>query len=316
MSRCLYCYQLLAENEVDFHNSCSKKIFGLPTPPELPYTELQMEELALQIVRSQITVTGVQPKLSLDIASGMNKNEPKRFTIVGLWGGYILKPPTQQYPQLPEVEDLTMHLASIAKIEVVPHCLIRLKSGKLAYITKRIDRNKSGKIHMEDMCQLTEKLTEDKYHGSYEQIAKTILKYSTNPGLDVVNFFEQVLFSFLTGNSDMHLKNFSLIRQPGIGPILTPSYDLVATTLVNPADDEDLALTLNGKKKKIKYADFVAAFNTLKLDIKQQDNIFKKMDRSKDKWMEFIDVSFISNDFKEMFKHLILERFDRISHEK
>ena len=313
MNRCLYCYQLLTDNEIDFHTICSKKIFAQPSPPELSYTEVQMEELALQIVRSRATLTGVQPKISLALASNKNKKEPSRFTIVGLWGGYILKPPTHQYPQLPEVEDLTLHLASIAKIGVVPHSLIRLKSGKLAYITKRIDCTKNGKIHMEDMCQLTEKLTEDKYHGSYEQIAKTILKYSAIPVLDVVNFFELVLFSFLTGNADMHLKNFSLIRQPGIGPVLSPAYDLVATTLVNPADDEDLALTLNGKKKKIRLNDFVAAFNTLKLEPKQQENIVRKMEQAKDKWIKFIDISFLSDDFKEQYKQLIQERFSRIA---
>lgn len=311
--RCLYCYKDLADNESDFHASCSRKIFGQPTPPELPYTEAQMEELAMQVVRSQITVTGVQPKISLELASGSTRKEPKRFTIVGLWGGYILKPPTPKYPQLPEVEDLTLHLATIAKIEVVPHSLIRMKSGKLAYITRRIDRTKNGKIHMEDMCQLTEKLTEDKYHGSYEQIAKTILKYSANPGLDVVNFFELVLFSFLTGNADMHLKNFSLISQPGIGSILSPAYDLVATILVNPADDEDLALTLNGKKKKIKRSDFIAAFTTLKMEGKQQENLIRKMENAKVKWIEFIDISFLSDDFKLTFKQLIQERFTRLS---
>lgn len=312
MSRCLYCYQLLSQEEVDFHFTCSRKIFGQPTPPELPYSETQMEELAFQVVRNQVTVTGVQPKISLNISSGQNKNEPKRFTIVGLWGGYILKPPTQNYSQLPEVEDLTMHLANIAKIEVVPHSLIRLKSGKLAYITKRIDRQKNVKFHMEDMCQLTEKPTEDKYHGSYEQIAKTILKFSANPGLDVVNFFEQILFSFLTGNADMHLKNFSLIRKPNTGPILSPAYDMVATALVNPSDDEDLALTLNGKKKKIRYNDFIVAFTNLKLDGKQQENIFKKMERSNEKWITFIDNSFLSDDFKARYKQLIQERFARV----
>ena len=217
------------------------------------------------------------------------------------------------YPQLPEVEDLTLHLATIARIEVVPHSLIRMKSGKLAYITKRIDRTKNGKIHMEDMCQLTEKLTEDKYHGSYEQIAKTIVKYSVNPGLDVVNFFEQVLFSFLTGNSDMHLKNFSLIRQAGIGPVLSPAYDMVATTLVNPEDDEDLALNLNGKKKKIKQGDFIAAFSTLKMEPKQQENLFKKMKNAKEKWMEFIEISFLSDDYKLRYKQLIQDRFARLN---
>lgn len=312
MKRCLYCYGLLENNEADFHSACCKKIFGQATPPVVNYLESQMEELALQVVRSQMAVTGVQPKISLGLSPGTGKNEPKRFTIVGLWGGYILKPPTQQYKHLPEVEDLTMHLADIAKIKVVPHTLIRLQSGNLAYLTKRIDRDKKNKLHMEDMCQITERLTEDKYHGSYEQVAKAILKHSANPGLDVINFFEQVLFSFVTGNADMHLKNFSLIRQPGIGNILSAAYDMVATTLVNPADDEDMALTLNGKKKKINRKDFSIAFTSLNLDAKQQENIFKKMEKAKDNWMEFIDISFLNTDFKSSYKNIILDRFSRL----
>ena len=312
MKHCLFCYQPLRGNEIDFHPSCSRKIFDQPIPPELPYTEAQMAELALKVVQTMVTVTGVQAKLSLHLESPEGKRAPKRFTIVGLWGGYILKPPTAQYKQLPEVEDLTMHLAQIAKIDVVPHCLIRLQNGSLAYITKRIDRNKKNKLHMEDMCQLTERLTEDKYHGSYEQIAKAIVKYSSNPGLDVVNFFEQVLFSFLTGNADMHLKNFSLIRMPGIGNVLAPAYDLVSTALVNPADKEDLALTLNGKKKKITRNDFIAAFRTLNLDTKQQENIFRKMVNAKAGWIDFIGISFLSDDFKELLSKIIEERFSRI----
>jgi serine/threonine-protein kinase HipA len=314
MNRCLYCYQSLAENEVDFHPTCSRKIFDQPVPPVLPYSEQQMTELALQVVKSQIAVTGVQAKLSLELAKSGERGGSKRFTIVGLWGGYILKPPTLHYRQLPEVEDLTMHLAKIAKTDVVPHSLIRLRNGSLAYITKRIDRNKNEKLHMEDMCQLTERLTEDKYHGSYEQIAKTILRYSVNPGLDVVNFFEQVLFSFLTGNADMHLKNFSLIKKPGVGYVLAPAYDMVSTALVNPADDEDLALTLNGKKKKIRRSDFIAVFNTLNLDVKQQENIFNKMARARKGWMEFIDISFVNNEFKESMKILISDRLKRLDY--
>ena len=311
--RCLYCYLPLTENEIDFHEKCSRKIFGQSNVPELPYSENNMEELAGQIIKTRTAVTGVQPKLSLHLAPEANQKGPKRFTIVGLWGGYILKPPTPHYPQLPEVEDLTMHLAEIAKIKVVPHSLIRLQSGHLAYITKRIDRVKKEKLHMEDMCQLTERLSEDKYQGSYEQVAKAIQKYSVNPGLDMINFFELVLFSFLSGNADMHLKNFSLIQQPGIGSILSPAYDLVATALVNAADDEDLALTLNGKKKKITRNDFMAAFTTLKLDKKQQDNIFKKMEKASSKWMDFIDTSFLSDEFKKAYKALVKDRFLRLT---
>lgn len=312
MKRCLYCYQPLTGNETDFHPSCSRKIFDQPVPPELPYTESQMADLGLKVIQTQVTVTGVQAKLSLHLESPEGRRIPKRFTIVGLWGGYILKPPTANYPQLPEVEDLTMHLARLARISVVPHSLIRMQSGSLAYITKRIDRVKIGKLHMEDMCQLTERLTEDKYHGSHEQVAKAILKYSRNPGLDVVNYFEQVLFSFLTGNADMHLKNFSLIKLPGQGFVLSPAYDLVATALVNPADKEDLALTLNGKKKKITRNDFIAAFRTLNLDPKQQENIFRKMMNSKAAWMDFIGISFISDEFKERLCDIIEERFKRV----
>jgi len=311
--RCLYCYLTLQAEEVDFHATCSKKMFGVAVPPELAFTENNMAALAAQIIQSQTTITGVQPKLSLHLSSADEPNRPKRFTIVGMWGGYILKPPSPHYPHLPEVEDLTMHLASIAKIQVVPHCLIRLQSGNLAYITKRIDRIKKTKLHMEDMCQLTERLSEDKYHGSYEQIAKAILKYSVNPGLDVVNFFELVLFSFLTGNADMHLKNFSLIRQPTTGHVLSASYDLVATALVNPADDEDMALTLNGRKRKIKRSDFEIAFNTLHLDAKQQENIFKKMEKAIPKWDKIIEISFLNNKLKNIYKELIRERWKRLS---
>ncbi|MBK7303926.1 MAG: HipA domain-containing protein [Saprospiraceae bacterium] len=310
--RCLYCYQILQEIETDFHGGCSKKIFGESIPPELPYSEENMNELASQVIQSQVAVTGVQPKLSLHLASAEQPNLAKRFTIVGMRGGYILKPPSPHYPHLPEVEDLTMHLASIAKIKVVPHSLIRLSSGNLAYITKRIDRVKKEKIHMEDMCQLTEKITEDKYRGSHEQVAKAILKFSETPGLDVINFFELVLFCFLTGNADMHLKNFSLIDQPGTGPVFSPAYDLVATTLVNPADDEDLALTLNGKKKKISGNDFKSAFTTLGLDTKQQENIFKKMEKVKSIWLEFIDISFLNDNLKLAYKNLMQNRFARV----
>lgn len=312
MRRCLFCYLPLEGDEVDFHAACSKKMFGQAIPPELPYSAKQMQELGREVIKSQITITGVQPKLSLDIASAKTRNETKRFSIVGLWGGYILKPPTEKYPHLPEVEDLTMHLASAAKIEVVPHSLIRLQSGELAYITKRIDRLKDRKIHMEDMCQLTERLTEDKYHGSYEQIAKTIKKYSVNPGLDAIIFFEQVLFSFLTGNTDMHLKNFSLLRKTGKGYTLSPAYDMVATAIVNPEDDEDLALTLNGKKKKINRSDFIKAFEAFQIDQKQQENIFRKMIKAKDEWERLIDISFLNDEFKETFKLLLKQRFLRI----
>ncbi|HPD63896.1 MAG TPA: HipA domain-containing protein [Bacteroidia bacterium] len=312
MSNCLFCYQPLTENEKDFHASCSMKIFERSKPPELPYSENDLEALAIETLQNQISVPGVQHKLSLHISGNKKDGKERRFTIMGLWGGYILKPPTISYPQLPQVEDISMHLARLAGIKIVPHSLIRLKSGNLAYITRRIDRTKKGKLAMEDMCQLTERLTEEKYHGSYEQIGKTIQKYSATPGLDMVNFFEMVVFSFLTGNADMHLKNFSLLEQPGLGMTLSPAYDLVNTALINPSDEEEMALTLNGRKKKLKKQDFTEAMTTLKLNEKQQENIFIKMAKALPKWIEMIDNSFMSDDFKVQYKIILKERMNRL----
>jgi serine/threonine-protein kinase HipA len=312
MSRCLSCYQPLAAGEIDFHAACARKLFGQSVPPELPYTEDDLEPLAREAIQSQVSVPGVQAKLSLQITGSNREGKAKRFTIVGLWGGYILKPPSAHYPQLPEVEDLTMHLAAAARMNIVPHSLIRLASGSLAYITSRVDRTRRGKLAMEDMCQLTGRLTEDKYQGSYEQIAMAIQLYSATPGLDLVNFFELLLFSYLTGNADMHLKNFSLLEQPGMGMILSPAYDLLNTQLVNPLDREELALTLNGKKRKINKQDFVAAMSNAKMDEKQQANIFDKMLRALPKWQDLIDISFLSEGFKDQYRNSLQDRIIRL----
>ncbi len=304
MKRCLYCYKELNDESSDYHPRCSTKIYGSPIPPILPYGKKDLIRLAEKVIRSRTTLTGVQPKLSLDIEKA--EKSSKRFTIVGLWGRYILKPQSQHYEQLPELEDLTMHLAEIAKIKVVPHSLIRFQDGDLCYITKRIDRGTKGeKFAMEDMCQLTGRLTEYKYKGSYEQIAKHILKYSSTPKLDVVNFWEQVLFSWITGNSDMHLKNFSLYSNKPDIYVLTPAYDLLATKLVIPEDSEELALTLGGKKKKIKKTDFVTAMQSTGLEEKIIKNILDKFRKASSGWMDFIDLSFVREETKERYKNLI-----------
>jgi serine/threonine-protein kinase HipA len=307
-SNCFFCYGPLEVDEIDFHAACSRRMFGTARPPLLPYTEHDLESLAKEVVMSSISVTGVQPKISLHLSSGKGREQAGRFTIVGLWGGYILKPPTPLYPLLPEVEDLTMHLAALAGIKVVPHSLLRMESGSLPYITQRIDRSGSGKIAMEDMCQLTERLTEDKYHGSYEQVGKAILRYSANPVLDTVNFMELVLFSYLTGNADMHLKNFSLIHQGGLGMVLSPAYDLLNTALVNPADKEQMALTLNGRKNCIHRLDFHMLATRLGISGAQEANIFTKMEESLPRWHTMVDMSFLSAAFKVSYRNLLDER--------
>ena len=313
MSKCLYCYKELADGEVDFHKGCCKKFFGIPEAPELPYSLDELDTLAAQVIQSQTTLTGVQAKLSLHLD---RHDGSKRLTIVGLWGDYIFKPQTQSYKTLPENEDLTMHLAEMAKIKVVPHTLIRLKDGTLGYLTKRIDRSADGdKIPMEDMCQLTERQTEYKYKSSYEQIAKVIAKYSYVPLLDLTDFYEQVFFSWLVGNNDMHLKNFSLYAPKGKWG-LTPAYDLLNVTLVNPKDDEELALTLNARKTRIKKADFVKAMETSGIAPKVFENMVSKYHKLLPKFNEVIDMSFLDDEDKEIYKQSIAARLKRFIEER
>ena len=314
MCKCLYCYRPLHEGQKDFHTSCAKKIFGSATAPSLPYSRADIDDLAREVIQSQTTVTGVQAKLSLDINKG-GKNEPDRLTLVGLWGRYILKPKSDIYPWLPEDEDLTMHLATIARIDVVPHSLIRFDDGELAYITKRVDRGDDGmKYLMEDACQLSERLTSDKYKSSYENVAKLIKHYSSTPQLDLVNYWEMVVFSWITGNSDMHLKNFSLLSKAKGSYRLAPAYDLLNVHLIFD-DPEELALTLTGKKKKIKRENFVDAMLASGLDEKVIDNIFKKFIKAYPKWIDFIDISFLPVELKEQYKQEIATNIERLKSE-
>ena len=278
MCKCLYCYKPLEEGQKDFHPHCAKKMFGIAKAPLLEYRY-----------------------------DGSN-----RLTIVGLWGNYIFKPQTANYLQLPENEDLTMHLAEAVKINVVPHCLIRLADGSLGYITKRIDRTKKGeKIDMEDMCQLTLHPTEYKYKGSYEQIAKVIMKYSDMPRLDLANYMQLLLFCFITGNNDMHLKNFSLYR-PFEGYQLAPAYDLVNTSIANPDDTEELALPLSGRKTKLHLANFLQAAATMGIKENVVRHLTDNMSKALPKWMQLINDSFLDETMKEKYRQTIETRLARL----
>ena len=309
MSKCLYCYKELRPGEIDFHPECARKMFGSPAAPELPYSRDNMSELASKVIRTSTSVTGVQAKLSLDIDRG-KKNEPSRFTIVGLWGNYILKPQSPYYRCLPELEDVTMKMAEIARIKTARHSLIRFNDGELGYITLRMDRGKKGeKYSMLDMCQLTNRLTEHKYLGSYEQLAQTVVKYSRAPYLDVQKFWELVLFSWITGNSDMHCKNFSLLDK-GEGYHLSPAYDLLAVLLADPNDTDELAMPVftGGKTAGFNRETFVQAFIQSGVPANVTQKCIDKMTGYKDKWIEIIGNAFLPEDLKVSYTELILSR--------
>ncbi len=312
LGNCLYCYKPLTESGVDFHTACNKRFFGQLYTPTLDYSFDDLEALASKVVNSHMAVTGVQPKLSLSLHRKQDKNRVKKLTIVGLYGDYILKPPTAHYEELPEVEDATLHMADVCGIAAVPHSLVKLTDGTRCYITKRIDRTRNGKLGMEDMCQLAERLTEDKYKGSHEQVAKLVLKYSSNPLFDVTNFWEQVLLSYFTGNADMHLKNFSLVENAMGTYSLSPAYDLVNTALVNPADTEELALTTNGKKSNLKYSDFLIAFETTGLSQKVLDTMLHNFFYCRKEMKAVLLRSFMSEELKKGYLVVMNKRYELV----
>ena len=307
MCKCLYCYKELEEGQKDFHPGCARKFFGTPDAPLLEYRREELDALAAQVIQAQTSLTGVQPKLSLNLHKHEGRN---RLTIVGLWGDFIFKPQTDAYPELPENEDLTMHMAEAARIKVVPHSLIRLADGSLGYITRRIDRTKKDeKIDMEDMCQLTLHPTEYKYKSSCEQIAKAIAAYSSTPRLDLVNFMQVLLFSFVTGNNDMHLKNFSLYRPKALYQ-LSPAYDLLNVAIANPKDKEEMALSINGKKARIQLADFLKSSDTMGIEQRVTLGLINGLRNAMPAWIGLINDSFLSDDMKQNYLDLISRRMD------
>jgi serine/threonine-protein kinase HipA len=233
MNKCLICCGELGLNEVDYHTSCSRSLFGNGAIPELPYTFEDIDSLGKEVIGNKISIPGFQKKISL--AEVKEKN--RKFTIVGLWGNYILKPPSEVYNEMPENEHLSMMMAQSIGIDVVPNGLIKMKDGKLAYITRRIDRQNGTKIPLEDFCQLSGKLSEQKYHGSVELISRLIRKYSDNVGLDLVRLFEIALFSYIIKNTDMHLKNYSMIYKNQIYT-LSAAYDLLSVRLMIPEEHD------------------------------------------------------------------------------
>ena len=306
----MYCYGPV-DSEKDFHEKCSFAFFGRPTPPQIEYSLNQMDELAKKVLERSVAVPGVQPKLSMSVVSESTNQATARLTIVGALGGnYIFKPPSDRFPEMPENEHLTMHIAEAFGIPVVPSSLVKLASGELCYITKRIDRTDNGeKIHMLDMFQITEAF--DKYKSSMEKVGKALNTYSSNTLLDKTYFFDLALFSFLTGNNDMHLKNFSMIENPS-GWGLAPAYDLLNVAIVFPEDKEELALTLVGKKKKLKREHFEQLGGGLGLTPKQISGTFNRIFKYRPKAFSWVDQSFLSDHMKAAYKEVLSERYGKL----
>lgn len=311
---CLCCGKPInnAENN-GWHTSCIKKFFGTSELPKIEIDEETIKRLADESINSGLTVPGVQKKLSLHLTKGSNP----RLTLVNYPTGYILKPQTLEYSFLPESEYLVMQMAKSIKINTVPFALIKC-GDEYAYITKRVDRDIKGsnisKYAMEDFCQLGGRLTEDKYNSSYEQCAKIIRRYSDRSGLDMTEFFIRLVFCFVVGNSDMHLKNFSLIE---VSPesseyILSPAYDLLPVNIIMPSDKEETALTLCGKKKNLRRKDFIKFADSVGIISVTAEKVIDSVINKKSDFIRMTEESYLSEEMKNSMISLIIQRVEQL----
>lgn len=308
---CLCCGKpLRTPDSSGWHKACIKRFFGTTKLPEIEIDDKTLILLATETTNKGFTVPGVQKKLSLHLVSDCAK---PRLTLVNYPTGYILKPQVTEFEALPESEQLIMSMADIAGISTVPHALIK-GNTELAYITKRVDRkvNKDSMemLAMEDFCQLDLRLTEDKYRGSYERCAKIIKMHSSRIGIDMAEFFIRLVFSFIVGNSDMHLKNFSLIETAENSGeyVLSPAYDLLPVNANMPSDKEQFALPMNGKKTNIRKKDFLVFADECGIGRETAEKIIENLVKLTPKWLSMCDDSLLPTDLKERLVKIISER--------
>lgn len=308
---CLCCGKPLRTLDgTGWHKACIKRFFGTTKLPEIEIDDKTLNLLATETTNKGFTVPGVQKKLSLHLVSD---NHKPRLTLVNYPTGYILKPQVAEFEALPESEQLIMSMADIAGISTVPHALVKGNAG-LAYITKRVDRianeDSMKMLAMEDFCQLDLRLTEDKYRGSYERCTKIIKRYSSRAGIDMAEFFIRLVFCFIVGNSDMHLKNFSLIEtaEGSSKYVLSPAYDLLPVNANMPADKEQFALAINGKKMNIRKKDFLVFANECGITQTTAEKIIESLVKLTPKWILMCKNSLLPIELKERLLKIITER--------
>jgi serine/threonine-protein kinase HipA len=279
----------------------------LTTLHDLPFTAAELRQEAANRAK-KLSIQGVQPKLSAVISVAH-----QQFEIVDQFGNYIIKPQNDIFPELPENEDVTMKMAKIYGLDVPMHGLVYSKDGSLSYFIKRFDRYSKGKKYAtEDFAQLTGSSRDTKYDYTMEKLVKVIDEYCTFPAIEKADFFKRILFCFITGNEDMHLKNFSVITKAG-KTTLTPVYDFLNSSISIKNPQEELALSLKGKKRSFKSTELIEYYakERLGLNDKTVTTILSDMNKSVSKWTELVEVSFLSDAMKEKYLKVLDNRMKR-----
>lgn len=307
MNRCPITYELCGEQK---YSAQGLKLLSPKLKDLLDFPYNKGDQLKQAMARAtKMSIQGVQPKLSarLNVSAGI-------FEIADQGGNFIIKPQNDLYEELPENEDLTMRLAALAGIEIPLHGMIYSKDGSRSYFIKRFDRlPKKKRVAVEDFAQLTGQTRETKYSSSMEKVAGVLDQFCTFPLIEKQKLFRLTIFNFLCGNEDMHLKNFSLIRRNGKVEI-SPSYDLLNTTIAMSNPQEEFALTLADRKSKITKENLIDYFGSERLGL--TSIIIKKtlqeIENQKLKWYKQIQISFLSEEMKKKYVELMSLRWARI----
>ena len=278
-----------------------KEMFNSSKWPVIDFNLGDISQKA-QKLAGKLSISGVQPKLSVKLDKKQNMLIP-----AAEGGEYILKPQTSTFPNIPENEQCCMTIAEELGIDIPLHCLIPLKDQSLAYVVKRFDREKNGKIHQEDFAQILEET--DKYRGSVEQIGRKLKEISSAPGYDTQLLFERVVLNFILGNGDAHLKNYSISYRDRDNIRLTPAYDIVCSKLVLP-NEEDSAITIDGKKNKLRQEDFDKLAEYLNIPVKIR---YEKFEKKFDVMRKIIEASRIDRGKQQKFLEIIQERISRLN---
>lgn len=306
---CLKCGKEIEDGKL-WHDKCIKDFFGSKEIPTISIDTAKLKTVAITQLSEQKAVAGVQEKLSLHLDTSIKKRP--RLTIIGYPLGYILKPQTSKYKRLPEFEHTAMLLAELCGIETVPHGIVKLENGEFAYITKRIDRCGNNKIHMEDFCQASGLTTKSKYKSNYTECIQLINKHSKNPQIDKVKLFRCLVFDFVIGNSDVHLKNFSFVMDDNGKLSLSPFYDLMPTKVILPTDREELGMLLNGKKTSLTKKDFDAFAIENEIPELTKTKIINEIISKQEEFFEIIENSLLDQNSKSKWKKLITSNIKRL----
>jgi len=273
----------------------------------LAYTAEEQRQEAMNRA-GKMSIQGVQLKLSavLSVKGG-------RFDVVDRNGRFILKPPNIDFQELPGNEDLTMHMAAAAGIEVPVHGLVYARDGSLTYFIRRFDRVGHGRVPVEDFAQLSGASRETKYESSMEKVAAVVDRFCTFPAIELVKLFERTLFSFLTGNEDMHLKNFSLITRSGRID-LAPGYDLVNSTIALNNPTGEMAQPIRGRRSNLTRTDLFEYFagERLRINERSLNDTTRRFERAFPVWDQLIAVSFLSPEMKTAYAGVLEERKARL----